>query len=586
MKRPVKNLIRYLIFTGLIVLGTPYGAAAQEEEEDTYAISLIQTAEVDKQIIEVEGKKVLTESYKIKEGDHLWQLFRERGLLEKRNLSELLALLKNLNRSLANLDMVHPGQEIIIPLTIAPAKGTTGTTGKAPETTISLEQLKDMDLENYTVEPGDSLSKIVSNRYGIPPKALYTDYLELVKKLNPAVEDPDLIYPGQKIRLPIYTPQVVRAPIVEARPTSPPPPIEHIDEADLKELSGLGRQLETIFREMGEEWVNSGQHFIPLKSGGQVTFNAESFPVINLSTGHRVIVDLYREMPSKMAQVIQSDWTNYRITPLDKGMGLREALGRILPLCGYSEILPLNEPLELYGDITVRITADYVIKPTPPSSGDQKSQTIVISVTDPMAPRIPVEIKTFLKDSGIRMIEYPTDAPPPTVTEIPGEILKPGDRTSDLIEILLKLTGQQYSKAREIPVYQGREENLKLMIKADFLMNIRGKEAVIDFSGLGPEMISLLEEHGFAVLSLTGEKDPLALTSGTLKFLGISFDAEPRAFMATNGPETRNIRMTIPGITFFDSSGQPVFVTPLNLPDELTGFLSQRGYKVLGLTLS
>lgn len=583
MKRTMKNLIRYLIVACLIVLVTPYGATAQEE--DTYAISLVQTAEMDKQIIEVEGKKVLTEAYKIKEGDHLWQLFRERGLLNKRNLSELLALLKNLNRSLANLDLVHPGQEIIIPLTIAPVKGAAKTAGKPPETVISLDQLKDMDLENYTVKPGDSLSKIVSNRYGIPSKALYTEYLDLVKKLNPAVEDPNLIYPDQKIRLPVYTPQVVRVPIKESQP-APPPPLERIDEAVRKELSSLGQQLETVFHEMGEEWVKSGQHFIPLKSGGQVTFNAESFPVINLSTGNRVIVDLYREMPSKMAQVIQSDWANYRITQLEKGIDLKEALGKILPLCGYSEIYPSGEPLDLDGDIAVRITADYVIKPAPPSSEDQRSQIIVISLTDLLTPKIPVGIKTFLEGFGIKMIEYPPDAPPSTVTEIPGEILEPGGQTSDIIEILLKLTGQRYSKAKEIPVYQGREESLNLMIKADFLMNIRGKDAIIDFSGLGPEIISLLEEHGFEVLSLTGKKDPLALASRTLQFLGIGFDAKPRAFMATNRTESRNIRMTIPGITFFDSSGQPVFITPLNLPDALAGFLSQKGYKVLGLTLS
>jgi len=583
MKHTMQNLTRYLIVACLIILSTPRGATAQEE--DTYAISLVQTAEMDKQIIEVEGKKVLTDAYKIKEGDHLWQLFRERGLLEKRNLSELLALLKNLNQSLANLDLVHPGQEIIIPLTIAPVKGGAKTSRKPPETVISLDQLKDMDLENYTVKPGDSLSKIVSNRYDIPSKALYTEYLDLVKKLNPAVEDPNLIYPDQKIRLPVYTPQVVRLPIKESKP-APPPPVERIDDAARKELSSLGQQLETVFHEMGEEWVNSGQHFIPLKSGGQVTFNAESFPVINLSTGNRVIVDLYREMPSKMAQVIQSDWANYHITQLEKGIDLKEALGRILPLCGYFEIYPSGEPLDLDGDIAVRITADYVIKPAPPSSEDQRSQMIVISLTDPLTPKIPVGIKTFLEGFGIRMIEYPPDAPPPTITEIPGKILKPGDQTFDLIEILLKLTGQQYSKAKEIPVYQGREENLNLMIKADFLMNIRGKDAIIDFSGLGPEIISLLEEHGFEILSLTGEKDPIALASRTLQFLGIGFEAEPPAFMATNRTESPNIRMTIPGITFFDSTGQPVFITPLNLPDALAGFLSQKGYKVLGLTLS
>jgi len=114
------------------------GSLAQEKDEETYSISLTQTAEPEsdtdqeirvvekKESFSLEGKKVVTETYTVKKGDHLWQLLRERGLLEKKNLPELLAALKKLNSSFANLDVIYPGDKIVIPLTITPGQGSSG----------------------------------------------------------------------------------------------------------------------------------------------------------------------------------------------------------------------------------------------------------------------------------------------------------------------------------------------------------------------------------------------------------------------------------------------------------------------------
>jgi hypothetical protein len=89
--------------------------AQERDGEETYSITLVQTAEVDKEIITVDEKKVLTEAITVVKGDHIWQLFRERGLLKKRNLRQLLSMLQKLNKSLTNLDLIYPDQKIVIP---------------------------------------------------------------------------------------------------------------------------------------------------------------------------------------------------------------------------------------------------------------------------------------------------------------------------------------------------------------------------------------------------------------------------------------------------------------------------------------
>ncbi len=51
--------------------------------------------------------------------------------------------------------------------------------------------------EYYTIESGDTLSKIADRFYGDPQK-----YQELFEANREVIQDPDKIYPGQKIRVP------------------------------------------------------------------------------------------------------------------------------------------------------------------------------------------------------------------------------------------------------------------------------------------------------------------------------------------------------------------------------------------------
>lgn len=53
------------------------------------------------------------------------------------------------------------------------------------------------ELKYYTIEKGDSLSKIAKEVYGD-----YKKWTELFEANREVIKDPDLIYPGQTIRIP------------------------------------------------------------------------------------------------------------------------------------------------------------------------------------------------------------------------------------------------------------------------------------------------------------------------------------------------------------------------------------------------
>ncbi len=589
----VKNIL-FLCVILLPVFAFPGVSLSQEEnEEETYAISLVQTAEEGKEILELEDKKVLAETYTIRKNDHVWQLLRERDLLKKHNLSEILATLKKLNSSFTNLDLIYPGQKIVIPLVITPIDGepqvaeeTIEPSLEAPieapkEVPVPLAEIKDLDLEHYTIKPDDALIRVIKSRYDISEKEL-SDYLQLVKRLNPSIEDLDLVHPGQRVKLPVWSPQTVKVPILTPPPALPSSPG---DKERKREMAVLGHQLGEIFDQMGEEWVQTGDHFIPLESGGHMNLKTESFPILNLVNGHKVIVDLNNELPENMARLIESSWETYRIIHLSQDDDLGMAFHRILSVCPYAKIYTLGEPLELGGDIPLRITGDWIIKPTPEPT-DKKESLTVINLLDEQTPKTPRTIKDYLGGLGIKVIDYPSGADDTPSYGGGMEILGPGENISSLVEIILRKTGQSFSRDVEIPMVKGGDTGFNLIIRADFFLKVRGQDAIIDLEGIGPDMITLLEEHQLKILSLAGKEDPSSILRNTLGFLGVPFDSNDHDFMASERDEQKNIRLTIRGIAFKDKDGQNILATQLNIPEEIALFLSQRGYHLLRLSSS
>ena len=118
------------------------------------------------------------------------------------------------------------------------------------------------------------------------------------------------------------------------------------------------------------------------------------------------------------------------------------------------------------------------------------------------------------------------------------------------------------------------------------IWKVRGKDAIVDLQGIGPDMITLLEEHQLKVLSLAGEEDPSSILRKTLEFLSVPLDSRPHDFMASERGEQKDIRLTIRGIVFQDNEGQNILATHLNIPQEIALFLSQRGYHLLQLSSS
>jgi len=167
-------------------------------------------AELEEDFPDKDVKTLRTEEYVVKEGDWIAKILRQKGALSDHTLPQLLEVLRKLNASLQNMNMIQPGEKIVILVKVLPSEE--GEKTLRPGKRSASASLKRPKSETYKVKRGDILSRVVMARYDLSAKQFSGEYLELFKKCNPSVENPDHILYGKVIRLPLYPPQFDETP--------------------------------------------------------------------------------------------------------------------------------------------------------------------------------------------------------------------------------------------------------------------------------------------------------------------------------------------------------------------------------------
>ena len=125
--------------------------------------------------------------YKVQDGDTLWKIFLKDFEAKSEDMPYLYKQFRELNPRIKDLNHILAGQKIIIP--------------RMPQQGREMS-VKAASPEVFVMKRGQHLAMVLREIYGLPDRLIFNEYLNLIRELNPEIEDLDHVEPGQKIKMP------------------------------------------------------------------------------------------------------------------------------------------------------------------------------------------------------------------------------------------------------------------------------------------------------------------------------------------------------------------------------------------------
>ncbi|MDY7030995.1 MAG: hypothetical protein SVY10_03695 [Thermodesulfobacteriota bacterium] len=614
MKKTMILLSVLLIFCLLL-----FHEGKADDSKDHLNLSLTKTIHIKKH----GNYKIYYDLYTIKEGDWLWKILTEKYDISEEQRVDFLRILKRINPTISNADEVYPGHQIMVPVRLE-----FDTTKSPAETQIQKTKEHTLsplstNVQEYTVLPGQSLSGILIYVFNVPKHLVYNQYIELFHKLNPSIQDSNLIQANQKILIPVYmTPQKKEPETIKTEEVTPSPTVEVHEE---REASLLTREVKkdqdipssneiedespsteeeqtvtsvpesdpqvikdsigAFFPGVEDRYIDKGDFHIPIPGGGDLTLDTASFPILEIESGRKIIIDFGDKLPDKIEGLIESNWKNYRIVNVQKEDTTETVFNKLLSLSDYHSVLSGDRPFVLKGKITTSIWADWVVIK---SKDSQKKGTVyALNIIDKDNKGVPTAIKDYLERQGVKVIdlsltgnqEKEQDSQEDSVRE-EISILK-SSTNKELIQAFLNMIDQPFAEGEKLSLTKTSSGGFQMGVTADIFLRRGGSDSIISLQDLPDELVDILTDNGLRILEIGKSETPSFIISKLLRFLNIEFSSSTFQFDTVQKGHPHNISFSIPGLLLQKDPSLKILLTRANLDRGLVRFLRKKGVKAV-----
>lgn len=266
--------------------------------------------------------RIWCELYVVQKNDSLTRIFQEKGGIIDETPEEFLKIFKRINPEISNFENVQPGQQILIPLKkLGPEREISTRIFTLPMVTISASKVQPPSepksisdsggFREYKIKPGDTLSRIFHQYFGISDLALMGEKLRLFYKMNPGISNIHRIHAGQTIRMPL----------LDASP-----------EENLPDQAG---PFESVSAQLDAKLTHKGICYFPMPGKADFRLDLARFPIMEFPDGLRILFNSGLALTNDDQIIILHYWPELKMIDIADNASSDEILARVLEIAPY-----------------------------------------------------------------------------------------------------------------------------------------------------------------------------------------------------------------------------------------------------------
>jgi len=456
--------------------------------------------------------------YRVKQGEHLYQILRERlGISTDREVALYYSLAKDLNPERKNWDALLGGDVIRLPFPGKPAELTIAER-KGPE---SIESKKEAA---PTIDPALSLGEIKQDKSPAPAN-LTLDYARQL----PAKENVAL----------------------------------------------LGQVMESL----GNEVRRDGQETLTLREG-TVRVDRTSYPVVyNPKLQQRIILDPEEKIPDSLRSKLTDPSVYTAVFPVTRTSSLQESVNQLLSRLGYQS-LPTDRPVVIQeAGISIEARGNWMA--LAPQESNKAQDIFVIALTD-NPQDISDYLRKELSNRGLHFkdILLAASSGRSLAADVSKESTPPVKywprEKREFVDAMLLSFSVPFGVSETLSIELG--QGLRVDVRCDRIFERNGKRTGLFFQRLEPEIKKVLQEkEKMKVIELDlPALEHKEIMARLLSELGEQAAYREHRFAASASKDRLNI--TAWG---FLLSKRGMFVTDREIPESLHRFFFEKGLEIV-----
>lgn len=550
--------------------------------------------------------EVQAEPYTVEKKDSLWTILINKYGIKERQFYFFCRITKHLNPDLKNAHRLVPDQVLLIPFKYVTHFNIPEQEVRPALLKMLSTQLSQVPTEEYTFSKGEHVAQVLRDMYCVPDDLIFNRYLSLVKKLNPNMENMDLVKPSQKILLP----SLALYALTPEETSKPEEPGEGSMERKKTDRAYVDPRFRTIARQIPSSRPSTlnilssltdvlqgklditGEVAIPFMDRGNVTIDAKEFPVLQLTENKKIIVHYGGERPGELTDVRQLKANGFEVVSLDEHEDMKSVLDKLLDAAGYFSVDKSNNPLVIGDQIQFEITGDWIIY-----ADELLKDVMVINLLDNEKRPIDSQLKDYIHTFGVNLIDlYLTGEGEEEEIDLPHQTVAAGYSPEDVpvidtsdhqvtVDSLLGLLGQTYKKGFTIDLFRGESEVFDVEVMADRYFERGGKGYMISFHKIPEKVVELITGQGHRFLTIAPSSDPSAVIQNVLDLLDIDYvSPRPKFPDVINGE--KGVELFVPGILIKKDERTRILLTSIDLEKEVYQWLMDKHVKVVRLGVS